>query len=350
VKAEYCRYVLAFREPAITSRAVMTDKETFFIRLYDERQPEVAGIGECAIFRGLGADDTPDYEACLAKVCADISRGGLSSLVLPESSSIRFGVESAIADLQGGGTRMLWQSDWTAGESAIPINGLVWMGTRERMMERIKEKISAGFRCVKLKIGGINFDDELGLLRYIREQYSDAQLELRLDANGAFSPENAMEHLQALAQYDIHSIEQPIRAGQPEAMSRICRTSPIPVALDEELIGCRSTAEKVALLDEVCPQYIILKPSLCGGFAAAEEWVKLAEERGIGWWATSALESDIGLNAIAQWCAKMRTVIPQGLGTGRLYTNNVVSPLRQVGDGLRYDAAGEWSLPDFQWK
>jgi o-succinylbenzoate synthase len=342
--------MLVFREPAITSRAVMTEKETFFIRIYDEQFPDVAGIGECAVFRGLGADDTPDYEARLAKVCADISRNGLSSLVLPDSSSIRFGVESAIADFHGGGQRMLWPTAWTAGHTTIPINGLVWMGTRERMMERIKEKISAGFRCVKLKIGGINFDEELGLLRYIRERYSSSQLELRLDANGAFSPENAMSHLQALAQYDIHSIEQPIRAGQPEAMSRICSTSPIPVALDEELIGCRSTAEKIALLDEIRPQYIILKPSLCGGFAAAEEWVALAEERGIGWWATSALESDIGLNAIAQWCAKMRTVIPQGLGTGRLYTNNVVSPLRQVGDGLRYDTTGVWALPDFEWK
>lgn len=350
MKAEYCSSRLVFHEPAITSRAVMNDKETYFIRISDESRPGIYGIGECALFRGLGADDTPDYEERLAAVCADISRHGLTAVLPDDSSSIRFGVETALADLRHGGRRLLWPCAWTEGKTAIPINGLVWMGTRDRMLERIDEKIAAGFRCIKLKIGGIGFDEELDLIRHIRDRYTPDALELRLDANGAFGPADAMDYLRALAPYGVHSIEQPIRAGQLEAMAEICRTSPIPVALDEELIGCRGTQEKTALLDAIRPQYIILKPSLCGGFAASEEWIRLAVERRIGWWATSALESDIGLNAIAQWCASMNTVIPQGLGTGRLYTNNIPSPLRQVGDGLRYDPTGEWHIPQLEWK
>nr|WP_295728190.1 o-succinylbenzoate synthase [uncultured Muribaculum sp.] len=350
VKAEYCRYNLVFREPAVTSRAVMTHKETYFIRIWDEGRPNVCGIGECALFRGLGVDDVPEYEEWLREVCADISCNGLTSIISVNSSSIRFGVESALADLRNGGRRILWPGPWTAGEEAIPINGLVWMGSHDRMLERIDEKIAAGFRCIKLKIGGIDFAEEIDLLRHIRDRYASDRLELRLDANGAFSPKNAMEYLAELSAFGIHSIEQPIRAGQPEAMTEICRKSPIPIALDEELIGCRSTHEKASLLDLIHPQYVILKPSLCGGFADAAEWSILASERGIGWWATSALESDIGLNAIAQWCANMRTTIPQGLGTGRLYVNNIPSPLRQVGDGLRYDPRDGWEIPDFDWK
>lgn len=350
VKAEYCRYNLVFREPAITSRAVMTDKETYFIRIWDDNRPGVYGIGECALFRGLGADDVPEYEEWLAEVCTDISRHGLTSVISVDSSSIRFGVESALADLRNGGRRILWPGKWTAGDESIPINGLVWMGSHDRMLERIEEKIAAEFRCIKLKIGGIDFAEEIDLIRHIRDRYSSDRLELRLDANGAFSPDDAMEYLTILSAFDIHSIEQPIRSGQPEIMAEICRRSPIPIALDEELIGCRSTSEKISLLDSIHPQYVILKPSLCGGFAAASEWAILASERGIGWWATSALESDIGLNAIAQWCASMHTTIPQGLGTGRLYVNNIPSPLRQIGDGLRYDQKAEWKIPDFDWR
>lgn len=350
MKAEYCRYRLVFHEPAITSRDVMTDKDTYFIRISDERRPGIYGIGECALFRGLSADDTPDYEDMLAQVCADISRQGLTAFVPSDSSSIRFGAESALADLRNGGRRLLWPGRWTRGEIAIPINGLIWMGSHDRMLARIDEKIEAGFRCIKLKIGGIRFDEELNLINHIRERYAPEELELRLDANGSFTPSDALCNLRALAPYGIHSIEQPIKAGQTEAMAEICRKSPIPVALDEEPIGCRDTKSKIALLDSIKPQYIILKPSLCGGFAASEEWAALACERGIGWWATSALESDIGLNAIAQWCGSMNTKIPQGLGTGRLYVNNIASPLRQIGDGLRYDPEGVWELPEMEWK
>lgn len=350
MKAEYCRYRLVFHEPAVTSRDVMTDKETYFIRISDERRPGVYGIGECAVFRGLSADDTPDYEDILAGVCADISRYGLTAVMPGDSSSILFGVESALADLRNGGQRLLWPGRWTRGEVSIPINGLIWMGSHDRMLARIDEKIAAGFRCIKLKIGGIDFDEELDLINHIRQRYTPEHLELRLDANGSFAPDDALYNLRALAPYGIHSIEQPIRAGQADAMAEICRKSPIPVALDEELIGCRDTKAKISLLDSIKPQYIILKPSLCGGFAASEEWVSLACERGIGWWATSALESDIGLNSIAQWCGSMNTVIPQGLGTGRLYVNNITSPLRQIGDGLCYDPKGVWMLPEMEWK
>lgn len=351
MRAEYCRYRLLFREPSATSRAVMTDKETYFVRIADpERRPGAWGVGECALFRGLSADDVPDYEPRLAALCADITRYGPGAVVPPDSSSMRFGVETALADLRNGGRRLPWPGRWTDGDRPIPINGLIWMGSSEQMMRRIDAKIAAGFRCIKLKIGGLDFADELALIASVRSRYRAEQLELRLDANGAFAPADALARLRALAPLGIHSIEQPIRAGQPDAMAELCRTSPIPIALDEELIGCRTTAEKCRLLDAIRPQYVILKPSLCGGFAAADEWADLARARSIGWWATSALESDIGLNAIAQWCDRRRTAMPQGLGTGQLFVNNVGSPLRQVADGLRYDPQGRWSLPDFDWQ
>ena len=350
LKAEYAPFRLEFREPAVTSRAVMNDKETYFIRIYDDERPEVFGIGECALFRGLSADDRPDYEMVLSEVCASISQHGSVAIIPDGWSSIRFGVESALADLRNGGCRILWPGEWVCGKYGIPINGLVWMGSHDQMMDRLCSKIDAGFRCVKLKIGGIDFAEELDLIRHIRERFSSDKLEIRLDANGAFTPDTAMDYLSRLAPYGIHSIEQPIRAGQMSAMASICRESPIPIALDEELIGCRSRTEKIELLDVIHPSFIILKPSLCGGFSAAEEWVSLPAERCIGWWATSALESDIGLNAIAQWCASMHTVIPQGLGTGQLYTNNIPSPMWLDGDKLRYNPDGWWALPHFDWR
>ena len=350
LKAEYTPYLLHFREPAITSRAVMTDKETYFIKIYDERNPEVFGIGECALFRGLSAEDGADYESVLAGICADISTYGDTALIPHGWSSIRFGIESALADLRRGGKRILWPGRWTDGLCGIPINGLVWMGSHDLMMKRLCGKIETGYRCIKLKIGGISFDEELDLIKHIRRHFSPEELELRLDANGAFAIDSALEYLRRLSPYGIHSIEHPIRAGHVDDMARICRESPIPIALDEELIGCRSTKEKEELLDAVAPAYIILKPSLCGGFSSAAEWVSLAIARKIGWWATSALESDIGLNAIAQWCASMNTVIPQGLGTGQLFTNNIVSPLCLKGDSLCYDSASPWILPQFAWR
>lgn len=329
----------------------MTYKDTYYLRLSHRDNPDVWGVGECALFCGLGADDLPDYEERLAEMCRRISSDGLEG-ALPEGySSITFGVETALADLRNGGRRTPWPGRWSEGRVGIPINGLVWMGSYEQMMHRLDEKIAAGFRCIKIKIGGIEFERELDMLRALRRRYPADLLEVRLDANGGFTPDEALSRLDTLAPLGIHSLEQPIRQGQWREMARICAESPIPIALDEELIGCRSMAEKAELLDAIRPSAIILKPSLCGGFAAAEEWARMARERNMIWWATSALESDIGLNAIAQWCDSMHTTIPQGLGTGRLYTNNIESPLYLHSDTIRYNPLGEWRLPkNLQWK
>ena len=342
LKAEWARYTLRFRFTAVTSRERMSEKLTYFVRVCDTDRPERVGVGECALFRGLSSDDTPDYEAMLDRACREIN--SFPESVPERYSSIKFGLETALADLSTGGCMKPFPGRWADGESEIAINGLVWMGTRDEMHSRIEEKLRAGFRCVKLKIGGIDFDREVELLAGIRERFSPGELELRLDANGAFTPGNALLRLDALAPYGIHSIEQPIKPHQWEAMNRICKESPREIALDEELIGVDGTAEMAQMLDAVRPRYIILKPALCGGFSGADRWIELADERGIGWWATSALESNVGLNAIAQWVSQKHPSMPQGLGTGALYHNNIPSPLRQERDVLLSDARGVWDL------
>ena len=326
----YRRHILRFKETAITSRSRMNDKETFIVSVTDDSRTGITGTGECAIFRGLSAEDTPGYETLLAKAC-------LNPETLPAISSIRFGFETAMLDLESGGTGQFVANDFTRGKTPIQINGLIWMGDKRIMKERIREKLDKGFRCVKLKIGGIDFADEIELLRYIRREYPSHTLELRVDANGAFSPETAMTHLEQLAEFSLHSIEQPIKQGQWEAMAHLCRNSPVPIALDEELIGFRNDNEKARMLDAIKPAYIILKPSLCGGFAESDRWIRLAEARGTGWWATSALESNIGLSAIAQWVSAYNPAMPQGLGTGALFTNNFPSRLRLEGDRLFFN-------------
>lgn len=347
MKAQYCRYVLRFKTPATTSRDVMTEKETYFIKIWDEKSPHIYGIGECALFRGLSAEDTPYYEARLSQLCREIECGIEPDLT--NFSSIRFGFETALLDLKNGGMRIIYPSEWSNGNNEIPINGLVWMGNKDEMAVRIKEKLDKGFRCVKLKIGGIDFEQELDLLKYIRTQFSVDSLELRLDANGAFSPNDAMKKLCQLSVYDIHSIEQPIKPRQWHTLSELCKDSPIPIALDEELIGINDIAEQAEMLDIVQPQYIILKPALCGGLSGAERWITLAQQRSIDWWATSALESNIGLNAIAQWVASLSPTIPQGLGTGALYTNNILSPIVQERDVLKYNKNAKWEIPQLNW-
>lgn len=339
MKAEWSKYLLHFKEPSGTSRGILTDKETYFIRVWDECYPEVAGIGECALFRGLSAEDVPEYEAELEKICQNIA--GIQPADLQHWSSIRLGVEMALADLQNGGRRIYFPSDFTAGKKSIEINGLIWMGDRMTMLRRIEQKLEAGFSCIKLKIGAIDFESELSLLQYIRQRFSVREVELRVDANGAFTPADAWRKLEVLAVFDLHSIEQPIRQGQWEEMARLCKVTPIPIALDEELIGVNDLSRKRELLEKVHPQYIILKPALCGGFSGATEWIRLAEEFQIGWWVTSALESNIGLNALAQWVATLGTTLPQGLGTGQLFTNNMAVPLRQVGGKLCYEPSEE---------
>lgn len=350
MRAEYAPYTLLFKNKAVTSRDTLTERHTYYIRVWDDAE-EKFGIGECALFRGLGDDDRPDYEDILKETCRHISKAtSIDEIDVPPLTSLRFGVETAIAGLVSGDPFHPYPSIWSEGRSEIAINGLIWMGSAEEMLSRIDEKLHNGFRCVKLKIGGIDFDEELRLLSYIRNRFTPDRLELRLDANGAFTPANAMSRLEKLSQYAIHSIEQPIRQQQWEEMARICRESPIPVALDEELIGCMDHRRKEDLLASIRPQYIILKPSLCGGFRSADEWIDVARKHDIGWWATSALESDIGLNAIAQWVSTKDTTMPQGLGTGKLYTNNIHSPLMQVRDVLRYNPEGKWILPQLQWR
>ena len=347
MKGAFAKYTLDFRFTAITSRDRMNRKETFYIKVFDAATPEVFGIGECALFRGLSCDDRPDYEQKLEDVCSDIDRYAADYSLLADYPSIRTGLETAIHDLRNGGRRIVFPSTWTSGRDNIVINGLVWMGDKELMAKRINDKIKDGFHCVKLKIGGINFDDEIDLLRLIRNICPDIQL--RVDANGAFTPDNALERLNRLAEYKIHSIEQPIRQGQWDAMAELCRHTPIPIGLDEELIGLNSPTIKAEMLDTIRPQYIILKPTLCGGFSGSDEWIRLASERNIGWWATSALESNIGLNAISQWVATYQPTMPQGLGTGQLYHNNIPSPLKLTGEYLSYDPHAKWNIPDLEW-
>lgn len=342
LKACYYPYRLHFKQPARTSRMTMHDKETWFVKVWDEERPEVFGLGECAMFRGLSPEDNPYFEKILNKACETINE--IDVKILQGWSSIRFGIETALRDLDNGGRRIIYDTPWSRGEARMTINGLIWMGDKHQMLKQIDDKVAAGFKCLKLKIGGIAFDDEIALLGHIRKVFPTSGLEIRLDANGAFSPDDALSRLERLAQFDIHSIEQPIPAGDREAMARICAASPIPVALDESLIGISETAAKRRLLETVRPAYIILKPSLCGGLTGVYEWVKLAGETGCGWWITSALESNVGLNAIAQFASSLSPEIPQGLGTGALYTDNIPSPLRLDGDKIYYDTAASWNL------
>ena len=312
----------------------MRQKDTYYIRLADSESDNICGLGEAGLFRGLSCDDRPDYEQKLAEVCENIDRYAARPSLLADWPSIRFAVETAVRDLSNGGRRIICPSPWTAGKETIVINGLVWMGDSNLMRERIATKLAEGFGCVKIKIGGINFDDEVGLLRFIRQEAPGIQL--RLDANGAFTPANALDRLNRLAEFDIHSLEQPIKAGQWTEMRNICQSSPIPIALDEELIGITTKARKEMMLDEIRPQFIVLKPTLTGGIESSEEWIRLAGERGCSWWVTSALESNIGLNAIAQWTATLDSKMAQGLGTGQLYDNNIPSPLTLHGERLSY--------------
>lgn len=342
LKAQYQKYRLHFKTPSGTSRGILTGKETYFLWVRDEENPSCAGLGECALFRGLSAEDVPAYEEKLQEVCRTINKE--TPAALQEWSSIRFGVEMALEDLKQGGRRMYFPSAFTEGKQSIGINGLIWMGDRETMKQRIREKLDAGFRCIKLKIGAIDFESELSLLNMIRREFSPKEVELRVDANGAFTPAEAPARLEQLSRYALHSIEQPIRQGQWKAMAHLCAASPVPIALDEELIGIWDRKEKIALLQEIRPAYLILKPALVGGFSGTAEWIRLAQQARTGWWITSALESNIGLNALAQWTFTLNNPLPQGLGTGQLYTNNISSPLQQQGSGLYFNPDGKWDF------
>ncbi len=347
LRAAYCRYDLKFKSPAVTSRNVMTEKETYFLKVWDEGQPDKYGIGECSIFRGLSAEDNDEYESKLRDLCRSINDGSLVDI--SGLSSLKFGYETALLDLKNGCHHTPFPSKWSRGDSSIAINGLVWMGTIDEMAQRVKEKIDKGFRCLKLKIGACDFEQEVELISRIRRNYDSGKLEIRLDANGAFSADDAMSKLERISKYDIHSIEQPIAAGQWVEMAEICRKSPIAIALDEELIGVSSIDGMRNMLQEISPQYIVLKPSLCGGISGAKYWIDCANMLGIRWWVTSALESNIGLNSIAQWVSTLNVKMPQGLGTGNLYSNNIESPIEQIGEVLMYNPGKKWVIPDLKW-
>lgn len=337
-KIEIIPRLLHFKQPAGTSRGTYLTRRVWYLHLTSSDFPGRVGIGECAPLPSLSCDDVPDYEKILAEACRQVeSRDGLIDTdALRNYPSILFGLETAIRHFHAG-SWMLWDSAFSRGETGIPINGLIWMSDYNRMLAQIEEKMKVGFRCIKLKIGAIRFDEELSLLRHIRAHFSSKEVELRVDANGAFSPGDALDKLKRLSDFDLHSIEQPIRAGQWEEMARLASESPLPIALDEELIGHNCLTEKRQLLSAIRPQYIILKPSLHGGVSGGSEWIVEAEKRHIGWWITSALESNIGLNAIAQWCATFDNTLPQGLGTGQLFTDNVEMPLEIRKDCLWFN-------------
>ena len=342
MKASYQKYSLNFKQPSGTSRGVLKTKETWFVFLELNGKQ---GIGECGLFRGLSIDDTPEYEDTLKWTCTNIHLG-LETLLekLIEFPSIQFGLETAFKSLENDNAFNIFTSKFTKGEDSIPINGLIWMGSETFMKTQIADKIENGFNCIKMKIGAIDFEREINLLKSIRKQFSSTDIELRVDANGAFCASEALEKLKVLSDLDLHSIEQPIKQGQINEMASLCEKTPLPIALDEELIGVFDVTKKQELLQTIKPQFIILKPSLVGGFTGSDEWIKFAESQNIGWWITSALESNVGLNAIAQYTYIKETKMPQGLGTGGLFTNNFESPLKVKNGTLQYRKNMNWKF------
>ena len=347
----------------------MKDKTSWFIRIWDDVAPEIFGLGECGPLPGLSVEEIPNLENVLDLTIGRIMHGQLtvprmstsasdnlkrlnavlkeyfSDTFLQQHPAVTFALETALLDLGSGGTRTIFDNSFVKG-NPIPINGLVWMGGLDFMLQQVEIKIRDGYRCVKLKVGGMDFEKENDILQYIRRKYFRENIVIRLDANGAFKMEDALYKLKQLSRFDVHSIEQPIKAGSAE-LPELCKTSPIPIALDEELIGVATREEKEKLLEKIRPSYIILKPSLHGGLFGCQEWIELAEARKVGWWITSALESNIGLNAISQFAANYPIAIPQGLGTGEIYTDNIPSPLKADKGLLSWDMAGKWDLLEF---
>mgnify|MGYP000140302264 CR=1 FL=1 len=345
IRISYKKHVLQFKRPSGTSRGVLSRKTSFYLIARDTENPGITGIGECSTIKGLSPDPWDTYEKMLEAVCHGPEppeywlQAGLDDF-----PSIRFGLETALLDWQKGGQRLLFPSAFTTGKEGIPINGLIWMGDFGFMKKQIREKIEAGFGCIKLKIGAIDFEKELELLRMIRREFNENTLELRVDANGVFAPEKALEKLKRLSEFHIHSIEQPIRQGQWEAMTKLCEQSPVPIALDEELIGLKTNDDIQKMIETIHPQYLVIKPSLLGGFSRSRGALYAAEQAEVGWWVTSALEGNIGLNAIAQWTFLLENPMPQGLGTGQLFTNNIPSPLYIDKAQLFFNEENEWDL------
>lgn len=341
MKATFKKYTLQFKQASGTSRGVYNTRDVWYIFLNDGTH---TGIGECAPLPDLSLESPGKMSVKLLQVCEQINYFIARQEELYEWPSIRFGLETALMDLKNGGQQILYPSAFTQGEKGIAINGLIWMGTPEFMKQQIRAKLDSGFKCIKMKIGAIDFETELSLLQEIRREFSPQEITLRVDANGAYSYETALENLKRLSELQIHSIEQPIATGRWEEMARLCQLSPVPIALDEELIGIVDTKEYERIARQIHPAYFILKPSLHGGMAGCQHWIDTAREHGIGWWITSALESNIGLNAIAQWTFQLNTTTEQGLGTGQLYTNNIDSPLQILKDRLWYEPSHPWDL------
>lgn len=329
-------HIFDFKKPSGTSRGVMTQKKSWFIELQENG---ISAWGECSIIEKLSPDylDDASYFGKIQEFLGQWQNNSLEIEAMNEFPSIKFGIETALLDLETGGKRILFDTSFTRGEEKIKINGLIWMGSPDSMQQQIQEKLNQGFSCIKLKIGAIDWADEHRILKAVRQEFSAKDIELRVDANGAYSPNQAKEILKQLADLEVHSIEQPIRAGQIDEMAKLCESTPCPIALDEELIGVFDIQEKQKLLAQIKPQYFILKPSLHGGLSGTQEWISIAQENNIPWWMTSALESNLGLNVIAQLASTYNLKLPQGLGTGSLYTSNLPSPLYLDGEWLGYD-------------
>ncbi len=357
LKIVFQPHTLRFRMEAGTSRGVLTEKTSWIIRITDSEEPGVEGLGECGPLKGLSVDDLPDFQQQLTAICDQFNQmdlevfpfnlGIILDQVVPvHLPSARAGIEMALLDFMNGGKRIYFDNKFARGEAGIPMNGLIWMGSYEHMISQIEKKLDEGYTTIKMKVGAIDFEQECRILKAVRARYSPQEITLRVDANGAFANDQAMIKLQRLAEYQLHSIEQPIRAGQPDCMAELCEISPIPVALDEELIGISDYRQKFALLKKIRPPFIILKPTLLGGFRHTKEWIEIANRLDIAWWITSALESNIGLAAIAQFTASFDNRMPQGLGTGQLYHNNFPSPLETRSGYLFNNQFGSWDLSE----
>ena len=369
LKAGFHKQTFQFGFNARTSRSVMKDRTSWFIKIWDYANPEIFGLGECGPLPGLSVEEIPKMDEVLELTVGRIMHGQLalptfsgspadnlqslntalkeyfSDFFLQQNPSVRFALETALLDLGQGGTRTIFDNSFIRGQP-ITINGLVWMGGLDFMLQQAEIKIRDGYRCIKLKVGGMDFEKECDILQYIRRKYFREKIVIRLDANGAFKLEDALYKLKQLSRFEVHSIEQPIKVGSP-GLPELCKTSPIPIALDEELISVVTRDEKEKLLERIKPPYIVLKPTLHGGLFGCQEWIELAEASQVGWWITSALESNVGLNAISQFAACYPITIPQGLGTGEIYTNNIPSPLKVDKGQLSYDSAGNWDLSEF---
>ncbi|WP_341225246.1 o-succinylbenzoate synthase [uncultured Arcticibacterium sp.] len=352
LKASYCKHTLNFKFDAGTSRGILKTKDSYYIKLHDSQTPETFGVGEAAPLKGLSIDYKPEFEPFIKVFLEKFNTEGLESADIQAAlssemflswPSIRFAFEMALLDLQNGGKRTYFQNAFSEKKDAIEINGLIWMGDEAFMSRQIIDKLKAGFRTLKMKIGAIDFDTEYKLLKSIRSNFPADELTLRVDANGAFTLDEAQEVLKELKKLDIHSIEQPIKANQWESMAKLCQETPVPIALDEELIGING-AEQKKLLDAIKPQFLIFKPTLLGGFAATDNWIDLAAKQNIDWWITSALEANIGLNAICQYTYSKNNLLPQGLGTGSLFENNTPSPLDVFQGAISLGGKDKWDL------